>query len=32
MTEHLKDVGSATATATLFDGVNATISLEVLAK
>ena len=32
MAEHLKDVGSATATATLFDGVTATISLEVLAK
>jgi large subunit ribosomal protein L9 len=32
MTEHLKDVGSASASATLFDGVTATISLEVVAK
>jgi large subunit ribosomal protein L9 len=32
MNEHLKDVGSATASATLFDGVTATISIEVIAK
>jgi large subunit ribosomal protein L9 len=32
LAEHLKDVGSATATATLFDGVTATISIEVSAK
>jgi large subunit ribosomal protein L9 len=32
LADHLKDVGPATATATLFDGVTATISLEVVAK
>jgi large subunit ribosomal protein L9 len=30
--EHLKDVGSATATATLFDGVVANVAIEVIAK
>jgi len=32
MSEHLKDVGSASASATLFDGVIASISIEVVAK
>jgi large subunit ribosomal protein L9 len=32
MAEHLKDVGSATATASLFEGVNATVAIEVVAK
>ncbi len=32
MAEHLKEVGSATASATLFDGVEATITIEVVAK
>jgi large subunit ribosomal protein L9 len=32
MAEHLKDVGSATASATLFDGVEATVAIEVVAK
>jgi len=32
LAEHLKDVGSATATATLFDGVEATVTIEVVAK
>jgi large subunit ribosomal protein L9 len=32
LAEHLKDVGSATATATLFDGVEATVAIEVVAK
>lgn len=32
MAEHLKEVGPATAEALLFDGVTATISLEVVAK
>jgi large subunit ribosomal protein L9 len=32
MAEHLKDVGSATASATLFEGVNATVAIEVVAK
>ncbi len=32
MDEHLKEIGTATATATLFDGVVATINLEVVAK
>ena len=32
LTEHLKEVGSATASATLFDGVEATITVEVVAK
>jgi large subunit ribosomal protein L9 len=32
MTEHLKEVGTATVTATLFDGVEATINVEVTAK
>ncbi len=32
LAEHLKDVGSATATATLFDGVVANVTVEVVAK
>jgi large subunit ribosomal protein L9 len=32
MDEHLKELGAATVTATLFDGVVATISVEVVAK
>ena len=32
MDEHLKEVGSATATATLYDGVIATVNVEVVAK
>ncbi len=32
MAEHLKDVGSSTATASLFDGVEATLKVEVVAK
>jgi large subunit ribosomal protein L9 len=32
MSEHLKEVGSATASATLFDGVVATLNVEVVAK
>lgn len=32
MTEHLKEVGTSTLTATLFDGVVATINVEVVAK
>ena len=32
MDEHLKEVGSATATATLYDGVVATVNVEVVAK
>jgi large subunit ribosomal protein L9 len=32
MAEHLKEVGSSTVTATLFDGVEATINVEVVAK
>jgi ribosomal protein L9 len=32
MTEHLKEVGTATVTATLFDGVDATINVEITAK
>ena len=32
LAEHLKEVGSATASATLFDGVEATITVEVVAK
>ena len=32
LAEHLKEVGAATATATLFDGVEATVSIEVVAK
>jgi large subunit ribosomal protein L9 len=32
LAEHLKDVGSATATAALFDGVEATVTIEVVAK
>ena len=32
MAEHLKEVGPATASATLFDGVEATITVEVIAK
>ncbi|MDE3083567.1 MAG: 50S ribosomal protein L9 [Acidobacteriota bacterium] len=32
MDEHLKEVGSATVTATLYDGVVATVSVEVVAK
>ncbi len=30
--EHLKEVGNATATATLFDGVTANVNVEVVAK
>jgi large subunit ribosomal protein L9 len=30
--EHLKDVGTAAATVTLFDGVSATVNIEVVAK
>jgi large subunit ribosomal protein L9 len=32
MTEHVKEVGSATASAELFDGVVATVRFEVVAK
>ncbi|HVA53148.1 MAG TPA: 50S ribosomal protein L9 [Acidimicrobiales bacterium] len=32
LAEHLKEVGNATATATLFDGVVASVSIEVVAK
>jgi large subunit ribosomal protein L9 len=32
MTEHLKDVGTATATVHIFEGVSATVNLEVVAK
>lgn len=32
MTEHLKEVGASTVTATLFDGVDATINVEITAK
>jgi len=32
MDEHLKDVGTATVTATLFEGVVATVTVEVIAK
>jgi large subunit ribosomal protein L9 len=32
MGEHLKDVGTSTATATLFDGVEATLNVEIVAK
>ncbi|HUV57827.1 MAG TPA: 50S ribosomal protein L9 [Acidimicrobiales bacterium] len=32
MDEHLKEIGAATASATLFDGVVATVNLEVVAK
>lgn len=32
LAEHLKDVGSASATVTLFDGVTATVNVEVVAK
>ena len=32
MTEHLKEVGATTVTATIFDGVDATIKVEVVAK
>ena len=32
MSEHLKEVGTATLTATLFDGVDATVTIEVVAK
>src|ERR1700691_5219334 len=32
LAEHLKEVGSATATATLFDGVVANVAIEVIAK
>jgi large subunit ribosomal protein L9 len=32
MAEHLKEVGSATVTATIFDGVDATINVEITAK
>lgn len=32
LAEHLKEVGNATATATLFDGVTADVNVEVVAK
>jgi large subunit ribosomal protein L9 len=32
MGEHLKELGTATATATLFEGVDATVTIEVVAK
>jgi large subunit ribosomal protein L9 len=32
MTEHAKEVGATTATAVLFDGVEATINVEIVAK
>jgi len=32
LAEHLKEVGNATATATLFDGVDANVNIEVVAK
>ncbi len=32
MGEHLKEVGTATASATLFDGVEATLNVEIVAK
>jgi large subunit ribosomal protein L9 len=32
MTEHVKEIGVATVTATLFDGVDATINVEITAK
>jgi large subunit ribosomal protein L9 len=32
MTEHVKELGVATVTATLFDGVDATINVEITAK
>lgn len=32
MSEHLKELGAATVSATLFDGVVATVSIEVVAK
>jgi large subunit ribosomal protein L9 len=32
LAEHLKEVGSASATVTLFDGVTATVNVEVVAK
>jgi large subunit ribosomal protein L9 len=32
MAEHLKDVGTSTATATLFDGVEAKLNVEIVAK
>ena len=32
MTEHVKELGSATVTATLFEGVAATVNLEIVAK
>ena len=32
MVEHLKEVGTATVTATLFEGVDATVTVEVVAK
>jgi large subunit ribosomal protein L9 len=32
MAEHLKEIGPASASATLFDGVEATVSIEVVAK
>jgi large subunit ribosomal protein L9 len=32
MTEHLKEVGATTVTATLFEGVDATINVEITAK
>jgi ribosomal protein L9 len=32
MTEHLKELGIATVSATLFDGVVATVNVEIVAK
>jgi large subunit ribosomal protein L9 len=32
MTEHIKELGSTTVTATLFDGVAATVNLEIIPK
>jgi ribosomal protein L9 len=32
MTDHLKEVGTATVSATLFEGVEATINVEITAK
>jgi large subunit ribosomal protein L9 len=32
LAEHIKEVGSATATAVLFDGVEATVTIQVVAK
>jgi large subunit ribosomal protein L9 len=32
LVEHIKEIGTTTASATLFDGVEATINVEVVAK